>query len=392
MAAAMGIDSTAQSLGARPGSVLASPGIAPDNVRSYTPERLSQIASSPGAPPKLRQQAQAELARLRSNRQTSASHGTGLRSPGTVSHEDRKLARGYGVGYGTRYEQRRPSQQPPRKDMASAMGIDPQAQSATEQRPGRLGALRSPGPLLDRGLTGRSTDPEIKKARQEYVDLMKQGRTAEARKALARHDELMEKLGAGYRPGPPSRAAAYSDGKGGYVPPGRTRGLSSPGTGDDIKSKSISELASMIQGDWGNVNFGAVPYLDAMRSLDSIDDRFGQDSGKSVVSYFLANSGTWRGDTAREVKAELRRRVKESKSGFLSPGIVDKARSVLDNNRLVNMPDGEETNLGKLSTERLEELVGNPNADPALRSLARRVLQRRRSEGGGSPLAVPPVV
>jgi len=34
------------------------------------------------------------------------------------------------------------------------------------------------------------------------------------------------------------------------------------------------------------------------------------DSGKSIVSYFLANAGQWRGEVAKEVKAELKRRVK----------------------------------------------------------------------------------
>jgi len=70
--------------------------------------------------------------------------------------------------------------------------------------------------------------------------------------------------------------------------------------------RSIREIASEIQADWTKVNFAALPYLDAMHSLDSVSDSYGLDSGQSVVAYFLANAGTWRGDRARALKAELK--------------------------------------------------------------------------------------
>ncbi len=70
--------------------------------------------------------------------------------------------------------------------------------------------------------------------------------------------------------------------------------------------RSIREIASEIQADWTKVNFAAQPYLDAMHSLDSVSDSYGLDSGQSVVAYFLANAGTWRGDRARALKAELK--------------------------------------------------------------------------------------
>ncbi len=54
----------------------------------------------------------------------------------------------------------------------------------------------------------------------------------------------------------------------------------------------------------------AYPYLDAMLDLNSLSDRYGHDSGKSVVLYFLANAGQWRGDVARRIKAELKELVK----------------------------------------------------------------------------------
>ena len=43
-----------------------------------------------------------------------------------------------------------------------------------------------------------------------------------------------------------------------------------------------------------------------MRQLDSIQDNYGLDSGRSVVLYFLSNAATWRGDKAREIKKELK--------------------------------------------------------------------------------------
>ena len=73
---------------------------------------------------------------------------------------------------------------------------------------------------------------------------------------------------------------------------------------------SISHLAAFISQEWKNVYFGAKPYLNAMYSLKSVNDNYGHDSGRSVVTYFLANAQTWRGDSARAVKKELNRRIK----------------------------------------------------------------------------------
>ena len=71
-------------------------------------------------------------------------------------------------------------------------------------------------------------------------------------------------------------------------------------------TRPINTIAKEIKADWKKVYFGAVPYLDAMYQLNSIDDNYYYDSGKSVVRYFLSNASTWRGDKAREIKAELK--------------------------------------------------------------------------------------
>jgi hypothetical protein len=50
----------------------------------------------------------------------------------------------------------------------------------------------------------------------------------------------------------------------------------------------------------------AKPYVEALHSLSTTADSYYYDSGDSVVRYLLANLGSWRGDVAREVKAELK--------------------------------------------------------------------------------------
>jgi hypothetical protein len=78
-------------------------------------------------------------------------------------------------------------------------------------------------------------------------------------------------------------------------------------------SRPIHAIAREIRVDWvaqGKRFPAAQPYLDAMFTLDSINDKFIADSGKSIVLYFLCNVGTWRGETARRIKAELKALVK----------------------------------------------------------------------------------
>lgn len=78
----------------------------------------------------------------------------------------------------------------------------------------------------------------------------------------------------------------------------------------DYSKTPLSALSFLIRRDWRNVYFGAVPYLEAMSTLDTIHDAYGCDDGASIVNYFLANAQSWRGPTAKAIKAELKRRVK----------------------------------------------------------------------------------
>jgi hypothetical protein len=74
--------------------------------------------------------------------------------------------------------------------------------------------------------------------------------------------------------------------------------------------RTLHEIAQEIRNDWKKVYFGAVPYLEAMETMHSVDQNFGYDSGKSIVLYFLANANSWRGEVARRVKKELKEMVK----------------------------------------------------------------------------------
>jgi len=70
--------------------------------------------------------------------------------------------------------------------------------------------------------------------------------------------------------------------------------------------RPLFTIAEEIKANWPKVYFGAVPYLDAMADLSAMSDSYGLDSADSIVRYFLANASTWRGETARRVKAELK--------------------------------------------------------------------------------------
>lgn len=85
-------------------------------------------------------------------------------------------------------------------------------------------------------------------------------------------------------------------------------------------SRPLSMVAGEIAADWGakltetgpDFGFGptqnpARPYWDAMRRINTTDlgAAFYSDRADSIIRYFLANAGQWRGAKAREIKAEL---------------------------------------------------------------------------------------
>lgn len=73
--------------------------------------------------------------------------------------------------------------------------------------------------------------------------------------------------------------------------------------------RALYLIAGDIQRDWQRLNKTfpyAAPYCQAMQRLNQITDDYGADSGRSIVLYFLSNAATWRGDTAKRIKTELK--------------------------------------------------------------------------------------
>lgn len=74
--------------------------------------------------------------------------------------------------------------------------------------------------------------------------------------------------------------------------------------------RPIHAIAREIMHNWHKPYFGAVPYIRAMSTIDAIEDTYGADSAHSIIAYFLANAGAWRGETAPRVKKELNMMIK----------------------------------------------------------------------------------
>lgn len=72
--------------------------------------------------------------------------------------------------------------------------------------------------------------------------------------------------------------------------------------------RTFQQIARDIKSVWLNVYFGAVPYLEAMLTLDTSDpnDMYLYDTAGDIVRYFLANAQTFRGADANKLKAELK--------------------------------------------------------------------------------------
>lgn len=75
------------------------------------------------------------------------------------------------------------------------------------------------------------------------------------------------------------------------------------------KKRTFQQIARDIKSVWLNVYFGAVPYLEAMLTLDTSDpnDVYLYDTAAGdIVRYFLANAQTFRGADAKRLKTELK--------------------------------------------------------------------------------------
>jgi len=84
--------------------------------------------------------------------------------------------------------------------------------------------------------------------------------------------------------------------------------------------RPINKIAAEILSSWGpppfpvspNYMVWSQPYVEAMLSLETIEDNYGLDTAEEVVQRFLINATNWRGPVAKRIKAELNQLLKDN--------------------------------------------------------------------------------
>lgn len=75
-------------------------------------------------------------------------------------------------------------------------------------------------------------------------------------------------------------------------------------------TRPLYEIMADIRQDYADkgkdVHPWAKPYVDAIATLTTMDDYYMAENGHQMVPYLLSNLTTWRGETARRIKAELK--------------------------------------------------------------------------------------
>lgn len=71
--------------------------------------------------------------------------------------------------------------------------------------------------------------------------------------------------------------------------------------------RPLYEIAKEIRQDWKNMPNYAKAHFEGFQHATSINEMYFQDSVKGEVLYFLSSASTWRGETAKRIKAELKK-------------------------------------------------------------------------------------
>ena len=79
-----------------------------------------------------------------------------------------------------------------------------------------------------------------------------------------------------------------------------------------MEKRTFAEIVKEIRTLWSKPHFGAVPYLEALGTINSSDKDapYLFETAADLVPYLLSNMTTFRGADARRIKAELKEMVK----------------------------------------------------------------------------------
>lgn len=75
-----------------------------------------------------------------------------------------------------------------------------------------------------------------------------------------------------------------------------------------MEKRTFAAVARDIKKKWKNINFAAIPYLEALLALETTDKnaKYYLDNAEDIVLRFLCNASTFRGAKAKELKTELK--------------------------------------------------------------------------------------
>lgn len=74
-----------------------------------------------------------------------------------------------------------------------------------------------------------------------------------------------------------------------------------------------AEISADYRAQGKPVYFAAAPYVQAMGRLGDLNDRYYEDDAEGIVIRALGNLGSWRGEVATRVKAELKAALADHK-------------------------------------------------------------------------------
>lgn len=70
-------------------------------------------------------------------------------------------------------------------------------------------------------------------------------------------------------------------------------------------ARKLKDIARDIEKSWGRVDPRAKPFLEVLKTLDSVEDNYEADRGVDIVRHFLHHSQRWSGPDADRLRDEL---------------------------------------------------------------------------------------